>query len=288
MKLAPVILFVFNRPSHTARTLLALQDNDLADQTDLIIYSDYGKDVKEVRDVCKQNYSFKSVTLVERKENYGLARNVKEGVTEQLKKYGKVIVLEDDLVTGRGFLTYMNEALTKYENTSVASVSGFTRNVTMPKGYPYITYTSPRPCSTGWGTWSNRWDDLAFSSMIKRSSVRESFNKGGDDLSMMLIKRIKGVINSWAVEFAFHCWFNSYKCIYPVKSLLENIGYDGSGTNVKWWSRKVSVEKVDSLSGEFCPDEYNNEIMDNFRKVYNVSVIRRLINFFKIRYYCLT
>ena len=119
-KLAPIALFVYNRPDHARRTIEALRANILANESDLIVFSDAPKPetqvekVVEVRQYIRQIVGFRSVTIVERESNFGLARSIVDGVTTTLKKYGRIIVLEDDMVTSPYFLTYMNEALEKY------------------------------------------------------------------------------------------------------------------------------------------------------------------------------
>ena len=143
-KTAPVILFTYNRPEHTRNTMEALAANELADETELYIFSDAAKPkkdeseaaelawrenvkkVEQIRAYAADITGFANVTLVERHENYGLARNVIEGVTEIIDRYGKVIVLEDDLVTNPFFLRFMNDGLDRYEKEKrVTGVTGY-------------------------------------------------------------------------------------------------------------------------------------------------------------------
>src|SRR5688572_7223408 len=118
--LAPVALFVYNRPWHTRQTVKALQNNFLADETELFIFSDGPKNddskaaVQEVRDYLKTIEQFKNITIIEQEKNLGLANSIISGVTEIVNKYGKIIVIEDDLISSRYFLKYMNDALDKY------------------------------------------------------------------------------------------------------------------------------------------------------------------------------
>ena len=130
--LAPIVLFVYNRPWHTAQTVEALQKNTLADKSELFIYSDAAKNsevalyVKKVREYIRNISGFRKVTIMEREKNWGLANSIIDGVTTIVNKYGKIIVLEDDLVTSPYFLRFMNEALEMYENEeSVASIHGY-------------------------------------------------------------------------------------------------------------------------------------------------------------------
>ena len=105
MTVSPIVLFVCSRPEHTKQTLSALQKNDLASESELFIYSDAPKSEKaeksvaEVRKLIKKIKGFKKVTVIEREKNWGLAASIIDGVTTLVNQYGKIIVLEDDLVT---------------------------------------------------------------------------------------------------------------------------------------------------------------------------------------------
>ena len=102
--LAPVVFFVYNRLDHTAKTIEALKKNTLANESDLIIYSDGAKNdsskqhVDQVREFIDTIYGFKSIKIIKRENNLGLANSVIRGVSEVIKEYKKVIVLEDDLI----------------------------------------------------------------------------------------------------------------------------------------------------------------------------------------------
>src|ERR1700681_1678952 len=119
--LAPVALFTYKRPEHTKATLDALVRNTLAAQTQLFVFSDGPKNesdsaaVESVRKLVRKTSGFASVTLIERRENMGLARSIIVGATELLDRHESIIVLEDDLVTSRNFLSYMNNALVRSE-----------------------------------------------------------------------------------------------------------------------------------------------------------------------------
>ena len=154
----PIILFTYNRPDHTRRTVEALQNNFLARYFDLIIFSDGGDGIKEVRRFIDQITGFKSVTIVKRKTNYGLARNVIEGVSDVFKMYKRVIVLEDDLLTSPDFLNFMMDCLDFYKG--VFSISGYAPDIHIPKSYTQDTYLSHRPNSWGWATWRSRWNSV--------------------------------------------------------------------------------------------------------------------------------
>jgi GT2 family glycosyltransferase len=132
MNLAPIVLFVYNRLQHTRQTIDALRNNDLAKDSELFIYSDgainkgAASEVNKVRHLIFGMSGFKKVTIIERDRNWGLAASIIDGVTQVIGQYGRVIVLEDDLVTSPYFLRYMNEALDLYQNEhQVISIVGY-------------------------------------------------------------------------------------------------------------------------------------------------------------------
>ena len=122
MELAPIVLFVYNRPEHTRACLEYLERNELAAESELYVFADGAKQGSEeavaaVRRVIAEPWKFKRLNVVERPENKGLAANVIAGVTSVLETHDRVIVLEDDLIVSPYFLRFMNEALEVYKDT---------------------------------------------------------------------------------------------------------------------------------------------------------------------------
>lgn len=298
-KLAPVALFVYNRPHHTLATLTALAENRLASSTDLIIFSDGSKsdddkdEVTQTRKIISEVKGFKSVSLKLSESNKGLATSIIEGVTKLLHEHNSLIVLEDDLLASPGFLEYMNAGLQYYKRSNIYSISGYTPNLNIPTNYPYSTYFAPRNCSWGWATWSDKWMNIDwtmadFDHFYRSPQKIKAFNAGGNDLSTMLMKCKMGVIKSWSIRFSYHIFKNGGGAIYPTKSLIKNIGIDGTGTNMSA-SCKYDVETVDSIESKlFCNPSYiNTNILKEFKRFYNTSIIRAAINIIKRRKYLL-
>ena len=295
--LAQVALFVYNRPRHTIETIEALACNRLAADTDLIIFSDGFRDEKDqpsvelTRRMIADVKGFRSVTIKLAKSNFGLAESIVNGVTDILKNHGSVIVMEDDLIASPGFLEYMNEALIVYKQSKIYAISGYTPNITIPSDYNYSTYYNTRNCSWGWATWSDKWENidweiLDFDQFFKSPQKVKDFNSSGNDLATMLLKCKLGIIHSWSIRFTYHIFKNSGGTIYPTASLIGNSGADGSGTNMKA-SEKYNVIMSDFVdSSRFCePNIRNANIQKSFKKFYNTSLIRQIINFIKrIRY----
>jgi hypothetical protein len=287
MNLTPIILFVYNRPEHTAKTINALKNNELAAESSLIIYSDGFKNendknyILEVRELIRNTSGFKTIKIIEREKNYGLANSVISGVSEVINENGKVIVLEDDIVTSKYFLKFMNEALEFYEkNDEIFSISGYTYPVRIPELHKESIFLSLRSSSWGWGTWKNRWEKVIWKpeksfDVYNKKLLRELLDKAGKDLAPMLLKSVEGKINSWAIKWAFtQINLRSYT-VFPIKSLVSNIGADASGTNFNRVTKKYNV-KLDPTFVKFYFSnnlKLSKEIQDEINKLVKPDIL---------------
>lgn len=254
MIFAPVIVFNYNRPDHSRRTWDELAKNVYASETELFLYCDGPKDnasdkvrnriaelhimAKDYALIAKEKGLFKDVHVVLSDKNKGLANSIIGGATDVLEKFGRVIVLEDDLLTSPYFLKYMNEALEFYKNRpGVMSISANRPPVGkmhIPEDYLYDVFVSLRPFSTGWATWSDRWSRMDWSldylsSMLNDKQWVEAFNRGGDDLTEMLCMQRDGKIDSWAIRWAYSHFKEHGVGILPCVPYVDNIGFDGTG-----------------------------------------------------------
>lgn len=238
---APVVLFVFSRPEHTRHTLEALRANTLAYKTDLIVYADAARtetdeiNVQQVRDIVNSTQGFRTITVIERTHNFGLANNIIDGVTNVCAQFGRVIVLEDDLVTSPYFLTYMNEALELYEDDQrVASIHGYCYPVKAK--LPETFFIKGADC-WGWATWKRAWSHFnpngtELLEKIKNNELTNSFDYNSSyPFTEMLQAQINGKNNSWAIRWHASIFLLSKLTLYPGKSLVHNIGNDSSGTH---------------------------------------------------------
>jgi len=247
--LAPLVVFAYNRPEHIKKTIDAITKNHLADETEVYIYSDAAKNeesiekvklVREYLDSLLETTLFKSLKIIKSKTNKGLANSVINGVNETFKKYRKVIVLEDDLVSSLDFLQYMNSGLDYYEkNSKIWSISGYTFNIDIPKDYKSEIYLSYRGCSWGWATWKDRWEKIDWDvsdyyEFKTNKALRKKFNCGGRDMSDMLDSQMQRKIDSWAIRWCYSQSKQEMLTVYPVVSRIKNIGFDGTGTHSGW------------------------------------------------------
>ena len=242
MSLSPIVLFVYNRPWHTQQTVEALQKNELAQESELFIYADAAKNengkesVNEVRRYIETIEGFKKVTIIKRAENWGLADSIIDGVSSIVNRYGKIIVLEDDLVTSPYFLKFMNEALEMYKNEKkVASIHGYIYPI---EGLPDTFFVKGADC-WGWATWKRAWnifeeDGAKLLLQVNNRCVQNEIDFNGSyPYVKMLRNQIKGTNNSWAIRWYISAFLKDMLTLYPGQSYIQNIGNDNSGTHCR-------------------------------------------------------
>jgi len=244
MQLAPIALFVYNRPWHTLQTLNALKQNALANQSALFIYADGPKPgadatdlqkIADTRNIIKCEKWCNEVTIIEATANRGLAGSIINGVTEMVNKYGRVIVLEDDLVTHPSFLTFMNTNLDIYEkNEKVISIHGYMYPVKKKISTPF--FLKGADC-WGWATWKRGWDMFETDAAlllreIEQKKLSKEFNFNNTcNYSSLLQNQVDNKIDSWAIRWYASAFLAGKLTLYPAKTLVHNIGLDGSGTH---------------------------------------------------------
>lgn len=246
---APIIVFAFNRLDSLKKCIESLKTNTEAKESDLYVYVDGARPhkegeqklVDEVRTFVKSIEGFKSIDYRFADANKGLAPSVIAGVTEIIGKYGKAIVVEDDLFVAKNFLAFMNEGLSKYQDSpKVFSVCGYTNRLKDTKGYPYDAYFCTRSGSWGWATWKDRWDsvDWELNNWNEHKKNSKKFNKwGGSDCWNMLNGWREGRNSSWAIRFCYAQFLQDGLSLFPIISKLGNEGFDGRGTHGKNWTR---------------------------------------------------
>ena len=237
MTFAPIILFVYNRPANTQRTLDELAKNEEAKFSTLYIYCDGPKEnsdalqlskINAVRKICASENRFKEVKIIDRKKNLGLATSIISGVTDVINRHGDIIVLEDDIRTSRYFLKFMNDALQVYKNDEkVISVGGCNYFV-LGKNKP-ATFFIPIPDCLGWVIWLDRWklfetDSKKLLNSIIENKLQEKFNLYGFyNFSGMLKDQSEGKVSSWAIRWQAVAYLNNKITIYPNPSVTQHL-----------------------------------------------------------------
>jgi len=281
---APICLFTYNRLNETRQTVEALQRNFLAQESDLFIFSDGPKNemakpkVEAIRLYVRTITGFKSVGIIESPNNKGLASSIVAGVSLVVNQYGKVIVLEDDILTSCGFLKFMNNALVYYKDKEdVMQISSFMFPIDST-GLPDTFFYQANTC-WGWATWKRAWDcyindgNYLLKELKSKGISWKQFNSmQGREFEKQLLKNINGSLKTWAVKWHAIIKLHNGKVLHPKISYVANIGFNGNGEN-------CGVGKVEGA--------INNELdleVSHAEKHFEDLALQRLAEYFKKRY----
>lgn len=294
--LAPVVLFAYARPDHLQQTLAALAAAEGASDTTLWIFSDGPKNaaaedkVAAVRAVLAEpdwQRGFAKVELVLADKNKGLARSIIEGVSHVLTQHEEVIVLEDDLLVAPDFLRFMNNALERHAQTAeVGSVTGYCPLPQPPTGYAHDVYAVPRSCSHSWATWRDRWETVDWTGrgavrLWQDNVLRKRFMATGSDKLDRLSRQLEGRIDSWSIMFNLWHILNDRVALYPVRNLVQNIGFDGSGTHTGAHDRMHTALSRSGAAFSLALPPEDPRVLAAFHKIYSGSPLGRLRRFLR-------
>lgn len=279
--LAPIVLFVYNRPEHTLRTLESLKLNEESKQSTLFIFCDGPKanandeqlkNIEATRKIVRKENWCKIVEIKESENNKGLANSIIYGVTKIVNEYEKIIVLEDDLLLSPYFLKYMNEALDLYQNDDeVISIHGYLYPV--KEQLPETFFLKGADC-WGWATWKRGWDLFETDGRkllkeIRDKKLRHEFDYNGSYPNMkMLVKQIAGENDSWAIRWYASAFLKNKLTLYPGRSLVKNIGAEGSGIHTAKTDAYETKVAQTPINLNKTPTIINRLAFDNFRRYF--------------------
>lgn len=309
--LSPIVLFVYNRPDHTQKTLDALAQNELAKDSILYVFCDGAKSnssqnqiekINETREIIRLekqkieegNRNFKEIINVEQTQNLGLADSILSGVTQIIKKYGKIIVLEDDIVTSKGFLKFMNESLDFYENEEkVMHISGYMFPADLENAVPNDeqTFFYRSTSCWGWATWKRAWSkintdtEFLLSELQSKKLLNEFDLDGTYQFSKQLELNKTGKIKTWAVKWYASVFLQNGLCLHPKHSLVQNIGTDSTGntsptTNHFWHKELANYVEVNPI--ETIENTKVVEQMKGYYRQFKLSFSQKIINRFRL------
>lgn len=303
MTYAPIALFTYNRADHTQRAVESLLQNAEAKDSDLFIFSDGAKNEKAIKGVeDNRKYihtvtGFKSVTIVEREKNWGLANSLIAGITDVISKYGRVIVVEDDLILSPYFLKFMNDGLEKYKDDDrIGTINAFVPPIKekLPDTY-FLYFMHP----WGWATWKRSWDLLNLNTKYLLRKMRfkvKKFNLGGNcgSYGNLYCQKV-GKVDSWYIRFYASLFLNKKLNLFPKQAMVINGGLDDSGTHCgTGWAEKYSFESSHiPIILKNIPVVESMEAYGKFKRFYDnscdstslVSKLERLKSFLRRLFY---
>jgi len=288
MAFAPIIVFGYNRPQSLQNCIESLHKNALAKESELFIFVDGARLDKEdeaekvlaTQKIANSVTGFKNITLQFSKENKSIINSITEGVSQVIEKYGKAIVLEDDLILAPNFLDFINQGLERYENErKIFSICGYGLKIKTTANYNSDAYFCTRSSSWGWATWKGRWQSVNWNVNLKNIDMyRKNFNKScGSDCFRILKRMINWEKNfwDWDILFVFSQFLQNKYSLFPIKSLVINNGFGENSTHTKQkWNRFKSEFDTSGKTEFNFPEniEVNKDIHKQFLHYHSVSM----------------
>ena len=239
----PVVLFAFNRPDYTLRTLTAIKDI-YPDRLYVVLDGPRPSHPRDL-DLCGEVYqiiqtykSSRHILINSSPVNLGLRERITSGLNWVFSLETQAIILEDDCIPSASFFYFCSEMLFKYsDNYSVSSISGscFQRLTRMPaQSYYFSKYSH----CWGWATWRRAWVDFD-PSIPFWPSYRSTANfKKLHPLTRErnYWRRVFDSVysknpNSWAYPWTLFNWYMNRFSIIPYTNLVSNVGFDSAATH---------------------------------------------------------
>lgn len=303
-KTAPLALFVYNRLSKLKKTIEYLSKNLLSKKTTLYIFSDGPKDYEDIKKInnirkyIRQIKNFRKIIIIENKKNFGLGNSIIRGVNEVFKYHNRVIVLEDDLLTNKFFLTYMNDCLNLFKNNSlVYHINGSNFKYSIKSKHTSEYFLSRVPFSWGWATWKDRWKIFNKENeklIIKLMNSKKFDYDNSHYFFPQLIANYRGKINSWAIFWYANIFLKKKLCFTPKYTFVVNNGYGTHATHtikqpltgkniLSELNRKYSFDKLKHFKKVDTEDKDYKVLYKNYIKKSQSKNLKSIVivSFFK-------
>lgn len=236
---SPIAIFAYKRPSHLDRLFDSLTDNELYSRSPVFVFCDGPRGpqdheaVEQTRRIAQRRIGPLG-QIVESPNNKGLAQSIIEGVSSLCRRYGRVIVLEDDLVLHPRCLNFLNAALRYYvEAEQILHVNAYRYPMPPASGPTYSRLVS----SWGWATWQRAWtnfesDAAELERRIGEANLVSAMDFGGAfPYYAMLQAQARGDIDSWAIRWYASTLLRAGLTVYPNVSQVRNQGFDDTGVH---------------------------------------------------------
>ncbi len=237
--LAPVVMISYNRPDWIQLSLnnVALAHGAVDHEIFVFIDGPRSEGDRILQDrICEIAVSYKQklpkLNIIRRDRNYGCRGNIVDAISTVITQYGKVIVIEDDVLVSRTFLEYMDDALKFYkDDKKIWSINAYqSPELHIPKDYPYDIYLNPINLCWGWGTWKDRWEQVDFDMedwpvMRTNSDMIARLNRSGRHILGMIESQFAGRLRTWDVQCTYHVIKNGLMSVEPRYQLSKNIGF---------------------------------------------------------------
>ena len=245
-QISPVLIPVYDRYIHFEKVINTLSKCHNSDKTELYIYIDFAKSnqVLECQNsilntISDFEHNFKLINVIQRSFNMGAQNNILDAIDDLFRKYKSIIFLEDDCIVHPSFLNFLNSCLNKYaDNEDILGVSGYLYPINYPvqfgdKDIVKLPYSS----AWGMGLWESKYSrpelkSKQILSLIKQKKIVTLLKNVSNRHHYVSLKEVFFKRDRWG-DFCFMLSLlnNDKKWIFPVHTLVKNIGADGSGVH---------------------------------------------------------
>ena len=301
MKLrTPVMVVAFNRPAMLKETLSNLSRCENLGDREIHLYVDGPRNVADeskIRAVVDVAMKWgRDLRIKIRNANLGGVPNMIAAVSEMLEQYGRVIIIEDDILVSQSFLTFMDDALSRYENNpKIWAINGYVDpKMTMPRQYKKDYFLAPRHSAWGWGTWKDRWAAVDFeikdwTTMRSDESLVRELNVAGGDIVKMLDAEVAGELNAWDVQCTYYMRKNGLYTLRPRLTLTKNNGFGTECEHCSMPSSRYSKQKYYNFHPILDQSPTSDPLVlaafrDSFHRTYLQRVEDRLMRFYLDHY----
>jgi hypothetical protein len=296
----PILLVVFNRPLHTAKVLDQIAKVGpkylyvVADGPRFTHPGDRAK-IDEVRQIVfsKVNWDCELKTFF-RTDNVGCGRGPSEGISWFFEQVDEGIILEDDCLPDLSFFSYCEKLLAHFrDDTRIMHISG--SNFQDGKRRSEGSYYFSMFCHVwGWATWKRAWQKFSPRMDNIENMNLDFYHAPKRELKYWQLHFQDAVSRTdiWDYHWNFAVWKFKGASIIPNVNLVENIGFDATGTHtsnshsylIKNASALTEVHHPPYKEIDFDADRYtfNNcyskpeSVIDIFKNFVNKRVRRSL------------
>jgi len=304
--MTPIILFTYNRPHHARQALESLALCKRFEECKLFIHCDGPKSPDQINNVITTQQVVKSYAqildadIIIQKKNIGLVNSIVSGVTDLCNRFGRVIVIEDDLVVCPSFIDYMLQALDRYQNVEkIYQISGFMFPIDYSKHQD--AFFLPFTTTWGWATWDRAWrifdwNATGYQKLLSHKKIRKRFDLDGSySYYEMLINRFSGKNDSWGILWYYAVFSAEGLVLYPERTLVYNCGFDGTGTHCGYsmdCREPQPIIKFDTypqcyfvnFPKKIAVDKENFDRIKKYFKRINGNIIQRLLRKIKLNW----
>jgi hypothetical protein len=268
-----VILLLYNRPAHSLAVLESLRQNGVER---VRAFMDRSADPSVVRKQDELAESIRGagieVDLFRHQQHLGLARSVRFALHTVLEEADAAVLLEDDCVVRPGGMDFFREGLAALRyDARIRSLCGYLFPCPFIRGgaAPLLLH---RFCSWGWATWRDRWQkhDSDLGRVVRSLEQRNvRIEELAADLAELCRspEYLENRVDIWSVPWALEHFATGTYCVYPSDSMIDNIGFDGSGKNCVPSSAFLTSEQAPRLGWDWTQLVHlveNEELLKRF------------------------